>query len=1148
MTTRFTPFKIVKPCIMHLLPFLLFTVTTAFAQSPGRNYIKVEESLDSSAVHSRFTIQYYDDLGRPDECVTSATRSLYAFSEYDGAGRVSKTWSIVPADGVSYKPQSEIASLAGSAYEDNRPYTTNVYDALNRPVAVTRPGEPWAERPQTTSYAASIAADSVKQYTVTTAGNLSCSGFYAPHSLLCTTTTDEDGIVRKVFTDMQGRKVLERSGGLPHSDTYYVYNRLGQLSFVLSPMFQEAADVSKFAYSYKYDSRGRVTEKTVPGCQKVCYWYDSADRLTCIQDGLLRSLGKYRRYFYDRLERLVIQCVDSQPPSDDTPVTMGFTTAYSNATDYRRYGYTFTGSGNGGTGFSPQIEAVNYYDTYSFLPLYYRIFSSEEIYRLLPQVQSNLYLIYGLPSTLPSGSMQVSSSGEELLETFQYDRKGRMVRDASTRPGGWLTVCTMDYEFSGELKHSTSTYYKTAGNGIPQSVFTATLLNQNDPLHGNRLANSCLVVTDTGNTPDTVIVKTLVYDDWNNVTTTDRDGTAADMTYSYDLLHGWIKAINSTGGFLQKLYREDHSSHPLYNGSISAMTWKVPGNTFLRRYDYSYDGLNRLTEGAYSHQLVLGPFLNNLTGNDPLTLSELGEENLPLDLIPVTGRDLVGPKLPNAVDRYTERIRYDKNSNITSIERYGMNNQHNYGLIDSLEITRNGNQLKAIEDYAEKQLTYTGASDFFDGYTSNNEYSYNVNGALVIDRNRYINQINYDNFGNTRNVIFGNHNQVEYIYAADGTKLRTIHRTVGGSNAYIDSIDYVGNLILKNGQPSMYMFDGGYATFNPNGAVNGWHYYIQDYMGNNRMVVNKNGNVEQVTHYYPYGGIIGDISTNENVQKYKFEGKELDRTFGLDYYDIHARQYFAMAPMWDRIDNKAEEFFHVSPYSFCEGNPVNYCDFNGMNPVFTSDGVYICDTREGFTGSIMIYDGDLNKEELMEMSMGELEGIGGLKWDALLGSGFPELTPQQNEKILNSFLFQLSGQDLFLAYNDACYGGWFSLDQITGSKVQWYPEYTHQVPGVSPGSHFITMRDDYEFWLNKKLIHQYLKGEIYASGNTGWERTVENLACTIVYHEFFGHLKNCDSHFQCYLNSKNCPYFDKATDKYKIFILNKLKDFSTKPL
>ncbi len=147
----------------------------------------------------------------------------------------------------------------------------------------------------------------------------------------------------------------------------------------------------------------------------------------------------------------------------------------------------------------------------------------------------------------------------------------------------------------------------------------------------------------------------------------------------------------------------------------------------------------------------------------------------------------------------------------------------------------------------------------------------------------------------------------------------------------IDSlvITHSGNLILQNGQPSMYLFDGGYATFNSNGAVNGWHYYIQDYMGNNRMVVNKNGTTEQITHYYPYGGVIGDISTNENVQKYKFEGKELDRTFGLDNYDIHARQYFAMMPSWDRIDPLSEKYYGISPYAYCGGDPVNRIDPTG---------------------------------------------------------------------------------------------------------------------------------------------------------------------------------------------------------------------------
>ena len=165
---------------------------------------------------------------------------------------------------------------------------------------------------------------------------------------------------------------------------------------------------------------------------------------------------------------------------------------------------------------------------------------------------------------------------------------------------------------------------------------------------------------------------------------------------------------------------------------------------------------------------------------------------------------------------------------------------------------------------------------------------------------------------------------IQYIYAPDGTRLRTVHKVSGfGGTVTRDTTDYLGNLVMRDGHLGIYRFDGGYVSFS-NDTIDGWHYYIQDYMGNNRMVVNSDGTVEQITHYYPYGGVIGDISTNENVQKYKFEGKELDRTFGLDNYDIHARQYFAMAPMWDKIDPLAEDSPQFSPYSYCMGDPRSF--------------------------------------------------------------------------------------------------------------------------------------------------------------------------------------------------------------------------------
>ena len=165
---------------------------------------------------------------------------------------------------------------------------------------------------------------------------------------------------------------------------------------------------------------------------------------------------------------------------------------------------------------------------------------------------------------------------------------------------------------------------------------------------------------------------------------------------------------------------------------------------------------------------------------------------------------------------------------------------------------------------------------------------------------------NSDNILSIVSISIGN--RIEYIYAADGRRQRTIHREKKLVYNLSDSTDYIGNLILKDGKPSMYQFNGGYYSFNDAGGLDGCHYYVQDYQGNNRMVVNRDGTTEQITHYYPYGGVIGDISTNHSLQAYKFEGKKLDRTFGLDWYDIQARQYDAIGvSRWTSMDPLAEK-------------------------------------------------------------------------------------------------------------------------------------------------------------------------------------------------------------------------------------------------
>ena len=110
-----------------------------------------------------------------------------------------------------------------------------------------------------------------------------------------------------------------------------------------------------------------------------------------------------------------------------------------------------------------------------------------------------------------------------------------------------------------------------------------------------------------------------------------------------------------------------------------------------------------------------------------------------------------------------------------------------------------------------------------------------------------------------------------------------------------------------------------------------FHYYIRDHQGNNRVVANYQGTIEQTTHYYPYGGILSQ-STNQGIQKYKYSGKEFDRMHGLDMYDFGARQQDPETGMFTSMDPLCEKYYNVTPYSYCVGNPVRYVDPEGRKP------------------------------------------------------------------------------------------------------------------------------------------------------------------------------------------------------------------------
>jgi len=144
-----------------------------------------------------------------------------------------------------------------------------------------------------------------------------------------------------------------------------------------------------------------------------------------------------------------------------------------------------------------------------------------------------------------------------------------------------------------------------------------------------------------------------------------------------------------------------------------------------------------------------------------------------------------------------------------------------------------------------------------------------------------------------------------YVYSATGERLRATHCT---------------KLILR--------FPGGYATVK--GSTVTFHYYTQDYLGNNRAVVNgSTGEIEQTVAYYPYGAVIADLGISSSYQPFKFGGKELTTQNGLNEYDFGARQYYPAVPHFTSVDPLCEKYYWLSPYLYCANNPVNAIDQMG---------------------------------------------------------------------------------------------------------------------------------------------------------------------------------------------------------------------------
>lgn len=511
-----------------------------------------------------------------------------------------------------------------------------------------------------------------------------------------------------------------------------------------------------------------------------------------------------------------------------------------------------------------EFQLSNYYDGYGFL-------ETTGFDNIVYSINENDKK-YG-KGMLTGSSVAVLGSFSQIHTAYYYDAEGRVVKTVQNNLLDGFDVTETVYTFSNQP--SVVTHVHTAAGN---DRLTETYIYSYD--HNDRLAKVEHTLNGTK-----VTLADYIYDDLGRLEQKNLHGLPLHrQEYKYN-----VRALltSISGNFFGESLYYYTGDNPVkcYNGNISSVKSSFNGPPRDRSYQFRYDGLNRLTDAhfsghAYDPHFPVGNFAEHVTA-------------------------------------------YDKNGNILGLRRYGQTGIDSFGLIDSLTYTLDGNRITRVDDAATASA-YGGSFEFKDGVKQAGEYLYDANGNLTKDLNKGITDIQYNFLNLPSKVTFSDGSTISCTYAADGTKLRTLHK-VGSTTT---TTDYCGNVIYENGIRKYLLTEEGYVSLN-DGI---YHYFYKDHLGNVRLVIgnptNSGGKVEERNDYYPFGGLIADLGS---VQPYKYNGKELDTKKGLNWYDYGAREYDAALGVFTTLDPSSEKYYSTSPYAYCGGNPINRIDPTGAD-------------------------------------------------------------------------------------------------------------------------------------------------------------------------------------------------------------------------
>ncbi len=927
--------------------------------SGDQNYIRVWSPRIAMSSISTYngdevaeTVQYFDGLGRPSQTImvkaSPNQKDMVQLFEYDDFGREARKY--LPYELGDADNLGAFVSLAGQTVREdtvkgfygrllgtddaNYPWAETVFEAspLNRVLEQGAPGEAWQPgdvegqgKVVKTDYLTN--SESVSSYRYNAGTNSYDSITYAPNTLYVLQTTDANESVSREYKDFEGNVVRKENilttlkeaeegeliqVGETTNDTLvtlYIYDIFGQLACVMPPLAVKNGiapdpDAEELCYHYRYNSRRLMEDKKIPGAGWVYMVYDARDRLVLSQDSNMRAddVDTYLQTYYDELNRPV---QTAEVTYNNSPSLESLREGYEDDIEY-----------HSNLSFSKlKILTKMYYDEYpTFLASStYDEFQPQDVSLVDAEGSSNVIFEAGTEASSNKGRVcfqlelvedPVESTYGAIYTVYYYDKYGRVVQTTSSNYIGGIERTTTQYDFRGTPLQEVYTHSSEIdGESTSFTLNTVFTYDHRDRL----LATQCQLDED-----DWVTVSANQYDALGQLITKythSVDGATflQKTDYAYNI-RGWLTAINSpeldedeNDVFgMQLTYNE--GSNPQYNGNISSITWKNRNNSDLSHYDFTYDGLNRLTNADFGIQ-------SSLTASLTETFA------------------------------YDVDMGYDANGNIMHLYR---NSDENSELItDYLDYLtydyKNNNNSNQLVNVTDMGGDLAGFPDYPSGSSGN--YLYDGNGNMIHDGAKGVDHIDY-NYLNLPTVVTGdagNTGSMAFHYSATGQKLRKQLFTGTDLTGEVTTarMDYAGRAVYKDNTLQYIFTSEGRIVYDDINDNFTWQYDIKDHLGNTRAVIEEltegTATVKQQTHYYPFGlempGKGSGLSRDE--QPYLYNGKESVNDMDLGWLDYGARMYDASLGRFFTQDRFAEKYYPLSPYQYAANNPISNIDING---------------------------------------------------------------------------------------------------------------------------------------------------------------------------------------------------------------------------